>query len=146
MQAAKHAQQQAAHHAQVSQAVSAESEAVQPGSVSHQSADAAPAPANVGADPVTLAATDAAPSSGRKRRRTAVDYIALNKQMEAEGARDGQTASLSFATTVASTAVGVHAGDVVPNERPDSLMDDTALVAEQALTSPQQPHEGDKMV
>ena len=146
MQAAKYAQQQAAQHAQVSHATTAESEAVQLASVSQRPAEAAPALANVGADPATVAATGAAPSSGRKRRRTAVDYIALNKQMEAEGAREGQTASLSFATTVASTAVGVHAGDVVPNERPDSLMDDTALVAEQALTSPQQPHEGDKMV
>lgn len=71
-----------------------------------------------------------------------MDYVALNKQMEAEAA--GQGRSLSFSTAVPSTSVGVHAGAAVPNQRPDSLMDDTAVVAEQAVLSPQQPREGDK--
>lgn len=77
--------------------------------------------------------------SGRKRRRTVVDYVALNKQLEAEAARtsahfsmqhpnsSSATAPLTFVTNVPSAVVGVHATDSVPNQRPDSPFDDTAL-------------------
>lgn len=96
-------------------------------------------------------------ASGRKRRRTVVDYVALNKQLEAEAARpSGQSASqhglnaasepLTFVTNVPSAAVGVHATDGVPNLRPDSPLDDTALNVthgQQHALLPQ-PHEGDK--
>lgn len=109
-------------------------------SMALQHSDEAPAAPGTAAAPVE--GNDA--SSGRKRRRTAVDYIALNKQMEAEASRPA--ASPSFTTAIPSTAVGVHAGAALPNERPDTLMDDTALVAEQAVTSLQQPREGDKTV
>lgn len=96
-------------------------------------------------------------SSGRKRRRTTVDYVALNKQLEAEAARtSGQPAlargvhaaaeQLTFVTNVPSAAVGVHATDGVPNQRPDSPLDGTALnVGHQHALLPQ-THEGDKTV
>lgn len=94
-------------------------------------------------------------SSGRKRRRTVVDYVALNKQLEAEAAHSsGQSASqhglsaatepLSFVTNVPSAAVGVHATDGVPNLRPDSSLDDTALNVGQQPAFVPQTHEGDK--
>lgn len=96
-------------------------------------------------------------SSGRKRRRTAVDYVALNKQLEAEAARSaGQSAlqpglnaatkPLTFVTNVPSAAVGVHATDGVPNQRPDSLQDGTALNVGQQNALLPQTHEGDKTV
>lgn len=141
LQAAKYAHYQAAQEADN---LSAELSA-QPGPLIQPEPAAALADSTVNPAPVAAAPpsdVNAATSSGRKRRRTAVDYIALNQQMEAEAA--GQAASLSFATAVPSTAMGVHASAQVPNERPDSLMDDTALVAEKAVKSPQQPHEGDR--
>lgn len=96
-------------------------------------------------------------SSGRKRRRTAVDYVALNKQLEAEAARSsGQSAlqravnaaakPLTFVTNVPSAAVGVHATDGVPNQGPDSPLDGTALNVGQQHALLPQTHEGDKTV
>lgn len=95
-------------------------------------------------------------SSGRKRRRTVVDYVALNKQLEAEAARSsGQSVSqpalnaatepLTFVTNVPSAAVGVHATDGVPNQRPDSSLDGTALNVGQQHAHLPQTHEGDKL-
>lgn len=95
-------------------------------------------------------------TSGRKRRRTVVDYVALNRQLEAETAEPagqsgsqqrGGTASapLSFVTNVAADAVGVHATSAVLNQKSDSLMDGTALNVGQQVPIIQQPHEGDKL-
>lgn len=94
-------------------------------------------------------------SSRQKRRRTVVDYVALNKQLEAEAAGpSGQsvlqhglnaaTAPLTFVTNVPSAAVGVHATDGVPNQRPDSPLDSTALNVGQQHALLPQSHEGDK--
>ena len=148
LQAAKYVQRQAAQQADAGhpaapgpQLATSSSSLQQQPAVATAADLASAAAAAMSAD---AASVDAAPSSVRKRRRTAVDYVALNKQIEAEAA--GQGASLSFATAVPSTAVGVHAGAAVPNERPDSLMDDTALAAEQSVKSPQQPREGDRGV
>ena len=96
-------------------------------------------------------------SSGRKRRRTVVDYVALNKQLEAEAAGpSGQSVSehglnaatkpLSFVTNVPSAAVGVHATDGVPNQRPDSSLDGTALNVGQQHALLPQTHEGDRSI
>ncbi len=95
-------------------------------------------------------------TSGRKRRRTAVDYVALNKQLEAEAAgpsrqsgsqQKGHAAdmSLSFVTDVPASAVGVQATNAVPNQRPDTPLDGTALTVGQHNVPAQQPHEGDRL-
>lgn len=95
-------------------------------------------------------------TSGRKRRRTVVDYVALNRQLEAETAEPaGQSGSqqtggnasapLSFVTNVAADAVGVHATSAVPNQKSDSLMDGTAFNVGQQVPIIQQPREGDKL-
>lgn len=96
-------------------------------------------------------------TSGRKRRRTAVDYVALNKQLEAEAAgpsrqsgsqQKGHAAdmSLSFVTDVPASAVGVQATNAVPNQRPDTPLDGTALIVGQQHAPVQQPHEGDRLL
>ena len=96
-------------------------------------------------------------ATGRKRRRTAVDYVALNKQLEAEAtASFGQSSlqqsskpaegPLSFVTDVPADAVGVLATNTVPNQRPDVPMDDSALTVVQQDGHAQQPREGDKLV
>lgn len=93
-------------------------------------------------------------SSGRKRRRTVVDYVALNKQLEAEAAcspgqsavqhgSNGATAPLTFVTNVPPAVVGVYATDGVPNQRPDSVLDGTALNVGQQHALVPQTHEGD---
>ena len=95
-------------------------------------------------------------TSGRKRRRTAVDYVALNKQLEAEAAgpsrqsgsqQRGHAAdiSLSFVTDVPASAVGVRTTNAVPNQRPDTPLDGTALNVGQQNALAQQPHEGDRL-
>lgn len=82
----------------------------------------------------------------------AVDYVALNKQLEAEAA--GGTAQLgapsaqqplAFVTNAPTDAVAVHASNAAPNQKPDLPMDDTALQVEQQQRRPQQPHEGDAL-
>ena len=96
-------------------------------------------------------------TSGRKRRRTAVDYVALNKQLEAEAAgpsrqsgsqEKGRAAamSLSFVTEVPASAVGVQATNAVPNQRPDLPLDGTALNVGQQHAPAPQPHEGDRLL
>ncbi len=96
-------------------------------------------------------------TSGRKRRRIAVDYVALNKQLEAEAAgpsrqsgsqQKGQAAemSLSFVTDVPASTVGVQATNAVPNQRPDLPLDGTALNVGQQHASAPQPHEGDRLL
>ena len=95
-----------------------------------------------------LAGTGGHTESGRKRRRTVVDYVALNKQLEAEAARSASvqavlqhpsssqaTAPLTFVTNAPSAVVGVHATDGVPNQRPDSPSDGTALNVRQLHVS-----------
>ena len=106
--------------------------------------------------PQTASSGGHSETSGRKRRRNAVDYIALNKQLEAEAASSsGQSvlkqgtqpaaAPLAFVTDVPSSALGVHATSRVPNQRPDSPLDATALhVGHQCVNVPPQTHEGDK--
>ena len=95
-------------------------------------------------------------TSGRKRRRTAVDYVALNQQLEAEAAgpsrqsgsqQRGHAAdmSLNFVTAVPASAVGVQATNAVPNQRPDTPLDGTALNVGQQNPLAQQPHEGDRL-
>ena len=95
-------------------------------------------------------------TSGRKRRRTAVDYVALNKQLEAEAAgpsghstsqQTGNAANIppSFVTDVPATSVGIQATNAVPGQRPDTPMNRTALSVEQQHAPAQQPHEGDKL-
>ncbi len=96
-------------------------------------------------------------TSGRKRRRTAVDYVALNKQLEAEAAGPSRQsgsqqkgraadASLSFVTEVPASAIGVQATNAVPNQRPDTPLDGTALNVGQQHAPAPQPHEGDKLL
>ncbi|KAL0048951.1 hypothetical protein WJX82_003017 [Trebouxia sp. C0006] len=96
-------------------------------------------------------------TSGRKRRRTAVDYVALNKQLEAEAAgpsmqsgsqQKGRAAdvSLNFVTDVPASTVGVQATNAVPNQRPDSPLDGTALNVGQQHAPMPQPHEGDRLL
>ncbi len=96
-------------------------------------------------------------TSGRKRRRTAVDYVALNKQLEAEAAgpsmqsgsqQKGHAAdvSLNFVTDVPASTVGVQATNAVPNQRPDSPLDGTALNVGQQHAPMPQPHEGDRLL
>lgn len=106
--------------------------------------------------PQTASSGGQSETSGRKRRRNAVDYIALNKQLQAEAANaSGQSAlqlgaqaaaaPLAFVTDVPSSAVGVRATSRVPNQRPDSPLDATALnVGHQHTNVPPQTHEGDK--
>ncbi len=95
-------------------------------------------------------------TSGRKRRRTVVDYVALNRQLEAEAAgisghsgsqQVGSAANvaLTFVTSVPTDAVGVHATSTVPNQSPDSPMDGAALTVERQFAPFEQPHEGDKL-
>ena len=95
-------------------------------------------------------------TSGRKRRRTAVDYVALNKQLEAEAAGPSRQSgsqprghaadiSLNFVTAVPASAVGVQATNAVPNQRPDTPLDGTALNVGQQNPVSQQPHEGDRL-
>ena len=85
-------------------------------------------------------------ASGRKRRRGAVDYIALNRQLEAEAASSSgpQPAPLSFVTDTPPAAVGVHATSSVPNQRPDRVLDGTAVNVEQLNATVPRTHEGDK--
>ena len=96
-------------------------------------------------------------TSGRKRRCTAVDYVALNKQLEAEAAgpsrqpgsqQKGCAAdmSLNFVTDVPASAVGVQAINAVPNQRPDTPLDGTALNVGQQHAPAPQPHEGDRLL
>lgn len=95
-------------------------------------------------------------TSGRKRRRTTVDYVALNKQLEAEAAGPSRQSgsqqeanapdTLSFVTDVPAIAVGVQASNAVPNQRPDTPLDKTALNVGQDSALAQQPHEGDRLL
>ncbi|KAL3144011.1 hypothetical protein ABBQ32_003818 [Trebouxia sp. C0010 RCD-2024] len=99
-----------------------------------------------------VAGTGGHTESGRKRRRTVVDYVALNKQLEAEAARSASVQSvlqhpsssqanapLTFVTNAPSAVVGVHATDGVPNQRPDSASDNTALNVRQVHAAAADP-------
>ena len=163
MQATKHAQRQAALAAA---AVTGEP----------TSSSQLPAPSQDGAEPqngiasamdegtagrleeaaiLTAPAIDS--SSGRKRRRTTVDYVALNKQLEAEAAgslaqslqaQPGvQTAQqpLNFVTNAPADTVAVHANNAAPNHMSDTPLESTALQVEQLQQVAQQPREGDRM-
>ena len=95
-------------------------------------------------------------TSGRKRRRTTVDYVALNKQLEAEAAgvpvQSAQQqpslsapSGLSFVTNAPASTVAVHANNTAPHSASDSAANGTALNVEQQQTIAQQPREGDRM-
>ena len=95
-------------------------------------------------------------TSGRKRRRTTVDYVALNKQLEAEAAGVSvqsapQQPNLSvshgpsFVTNAPASTVAVHANNTAPFSASDSAANGTALNVEQQQIVAQQPHEGDRM-
>lgn len=145
-QAARLAQQQAAEPSAPTSLSTADAQSVPgsaPGSPPHDTAALIDTSGVNQAAAATLVAVESSPVSGRKRRRTAVDYVALNKQLESEAG--GGAASLSFATAVPKAAVGVHAGTAVPNERADSLKDDTAVMTEHVVVNVQQPHEGDRV-
>ena len=147
VQAARLAQQQAADQPAATSSAAADAQSLPgsaPGSPPHDTAALIDTSGVSQAAAAALLAVEPSPASGRKRRRTAVDYVALNKQLESEAG--GGAAILSFATTVPSTAVGIHAGAAVPNERPDSLKDDTAVMAELVVVNAQQPHEGDRVL